>query len=132
MPPPLSIGFILQSDFTLVAFSSFVDALRLAADDADRSRQVRCRWEVLSADMRPIRASCGIEVSPTREPGEPAEFDYVVVVGGLLGRGQRLAPRMASYLRQAASANRTLVGVCTGSFILARAGLMRQHRSCVS
>ena len=39
---PLSIGFILQPDFTLVAFSSFVDALRLAADEADRSRKVRC------------------------------------------------------------------------------------------
>jgi transcriptional regulator GlxA family with amidase domain len=130
--PRLSVGFILQPDFTLVAFSSFIDALRLAGDEADRSRQVRCRWAVLSPDMAPVRASCGIEVSPTAELGEPDEFDYVVVVGGLLPSGRRLAPRLVSYLRQAALAGRTLVGVCTGSFLLARAGLMEQHRSCVN
>jgi transcriptional regulator GlxA family with amidase domain len=130
--PCLSVGFILQPDFTLVAFSSFVDALRLAGDEGDRSRQLRCGWEVLSHDMRPIRASCGIEISPSREPAEPGEFDYVVMVGGLLGGGRRLAPRLLAYLEQSAAAGRPLVGVCTGSFILARAGLMKQHRSCVS
>ncbi|MGC1816874.1 MAG: GlxA family transcriptional regulator [Casimicrobiaceae bacterium] len=130
--PRLSVGFILQQDFTLVAFSSFVDALRLAADEADRSRQMRCKWDVLSYDMRPIRASCGIEVSPSKEPDDPAEFDYVVIVGGLLPGGRKLAPILVEYIRRASSAGRTLVGVCTGSFILARAGLMKQHRSCVS
>lgn len=132
MKPGLSIGFILQPDFTLVAFSSFVDALRLAGDEGDRSRQVRCRWAVLSHDMRPIRASCGIEITPTSELGDPGEFDYIVMVGGLLPGGRKLSPRLASYLRQASAAGKTLVGVCTGSFILARAGLMKQHRSCVS
>lgn len=132
LPQRLNVGFILQPDFTLVAFSSFIDALRLAADENDRSRPLRCQWAVLSHDMRPVRASCGVEVSPTREMGDPAEFDYVVVVGGLLGGGRKLAPRIVAYLRQAAAAGRTLVGVCTGSFLLARAGLMQQHRSCVS
>jgi transcriptional regulator GlxA family with amidase domain len=130
--PRLSVGFILQQDFTLVAFSSFVDALRLAADEADRSRQMRCRWAVLSHDMRPIRASCGVEISPSMELDDPGEFDYVVMVGGLLPGGRKLAPSLVEYMRRAASAGRTLVGVCTGSFILARAGLMKQHRSCVS
>jgi len=130
--PQLAIGFILQPDFTLIAFSSFVDALRLAADEGDRSRPLRCSWAVLSEDMRRIRASCGVEVSPTRELGDPAEFDYIVVVGGLLGGGRRLSPALKRYLAQAAAARRTLIGVCTGSFLLARAGLMRHHRSCVS
>lgn len=132
MKPQLAIGFILQPDFTLIAFSSFVDALRLAADEGDRSRPLRCSWAVLSEDMRRIRASCGVEVSPTRELGDPAEFDYIVVVGGLLGGGRRLSPALKRYLAQAAAARRTLIGVCTGSFLLARAGLMRHHRSCVS
>ena len=128
----LSVGFILQPDFTLVAFSSFVDALRLAADEGDHSRPIRCAWSVLSHDPRPIRASCGVEIVPTRELGDPSEFDYVVVVGGLLPAGRKLARSVVSFLERAATANKTLVGVCTGSFILARAGLMKQHRSCVS
>ena len=128
----LSVAFLLQPDFTLVAFSSFVDALRLAADEGDRSRPLRCRWEVLSHDMRPIKSSCGVEIVPTQELTDPRQFDYVVIVGGLLPGGRKLAPRLAGYLRQAAAAHVPLVGVCTGSFLLARAGLLRQHRVCVS
>ena len=106
----------------MTAFSSFVDALRLASDEGDRSRQLRCRWAVLSDDARPIRASCGVEVSPTHELGDPAEFDYLVIVGGLLGGGRKLSPALERYLQEAAAARGTLVGVCTGSFLLARAG----------
>jgi transcriptional regulator GlxA family with amidase domain len=130
--PRLSVAFLLQPDFTLIAFSSFIDALRLAADEGDGSRPLRCRWDVLSHDMRPVRASCGLEVSPSRELGDPREYDYIVMVGGLLPGGRKLSPKLFAYLGHAAAANRTLVGVCTGSFLLARAGLMRQHRSCVS
>jgi transcriptional regulator GlxA family with amidase domain len=130
--PALRIGFVLQPDFTLVAFSSFVDALRLAADVGDRSRPVRCAWQVLSDDMRPVRASCGVEVAPTCEIGDPRDFDYVVVVGGLLPSGRRIAPALLAYLGAAAAARVPLAAVCTGSFLLARAGLMKGRRSCVS
>lgn len=127
----LSVAFILQPSFTLVAFSSFVDALRLAADEGDRSRPLRCSWDVLSHDMRPIKASCGIEVSPTAGLKDPAKYDYVVMVGGLLRDGLGTSPRLISFLKQTAEANVPLVGVCTGSFILARSGLMNGHRCCV-
>lgn len=128
----LSIAFVLQPRFTLLAFSSFIDALRLAADEADRSRPLRCSWDVLSHDMRPIRASCGIEITPTREIADPAGYDYVVMVGGLLPDGRRLAPKLLTFLKQTAEAGVPLIGVCTGSFILARLGLMQGYRSCVS
>jgi transcriptional regulator GlxA family with amidase domain len=39
---------------------------------------------------------------------------------------------ISAYLKQADEAGVTLVGVCTGSFILARAGLMHGYHSCVS
>ena len=34
----LTVGFILAKRFTLCAFANFVDVLRLAADEGDRSR----------------------------------------------------------------------------------------------
>lgn len=40
---PLTVGFVLADRFTLSAFAGFVDVLRLAADDGDRSRPVACR-----------------------------------------------------------------------------------------
>lgn len=126
------MGFVLQPAFTLVAFSSFVDALRLAADEGDRSRPVRCQWEVLSPDLAPIRASCGVEVTPTRRLDEAGRHDIVVVVGGLISVGRRVDARLIDFLKRSARRRVPLVGVCTGSFILARAGLLEGYRACVS
>ena len=53
-PPRLSIAFVLAPRFTLTAFAGFVDALRLAADEGDRSRQRSCRWAILGADDVPV------------------------------------------------------------------------------
>lgn len=127
----LRVGFVLCADFTLVAFSAFVDTLRLAADEGDRSRPIHCRWDVLSHDLDTIRSSAGIEVKPTRVFGDPADFDYIVTVGGLL-HGQRSTRQQADFLRKAAALGVPLVGLCTGSFVLARLGLMEGVRCCVS
>lgn len=127
----LRVGFVLCADFTLVAFSAFVDTLRLAADEGDRSRPIHCRWDVLSHDLDTIRSSAGIEVKPTRVFGDPADFDYIVTVGGLL-HGQRTTRQQADFLRKAAAQGVPLVGLCTGSFVLARLGLMEGVRCCVS
>ncbi|NDY91776.1 GlxA family transcriptional regulator [Ideonella livida] len=130
--PPLSVGFVLMPGFTMVAFSGFVDALRLAADEGDRSRQVHCRWSVLAEELRPVTASNGVELMPTARFGDPAALDYVVVVGGLLQGVRRPSPEVLAFLCRAAAAQVPLVGLCTGSFVLARAGLLQGRRVCVS
>jgi transcriptional regulator GlxA family with amidase domain len=127
----LSVGFVLAPNFTLLAFSAFIDTLRLAADDGDRSRPIQCSWTILSHNLRPIRASCGIELVPTAELADPSQFDYIVVVGGLL-HDQKIPALLGDYIKKAAEANVPLVGICTGSFILARLGLMKERRVCVS
>lgn len=130
--PRLSVGFVLADRFTLTAFANFVDTLRLAADEGDRSRQLLCRWSVMSASGRPVTASCGVSVAPDSPLRDPAAFSYVVVVGGLLHRGPAIDAATAAWLKRAAKAGATLVGVCTGSFILARLGLLAGRRACVS
>ncbi len=132
IPPSLRVGLILAERFTLSAFATFVDVLRLAADEGDRSRPIRCAWQVLSPDMAPVRSSCGVSVGPNERPGDPSRFDYVVVVGGLLEEAGRLDPRHAAFLRRAAAAGVPLVGLCTGAFLLHDAGLMQGYRCCVS
>lgn len=130
-PPLLSVGIVPMPDFTMLALSAFVDTLRLAADEGDRSRPIRCRWRTMSEHGRPVRASNGIAVQI--DGGFVAEpFDYVVVVGGILHRGPEIGDETRDYLRGIAARGTPLVGLCTGSFVLARLGLMEGRRACVS
>ncbi|MGI4946105.1 MAG: GlxA family transcriptional regulator [Janthinobacterium lividum] len=131
----LSVGIVPLPNFTLTAFAGFIDMLRLAADEGDRSRPRACAWTVLAPDLRPVRASCGVELTPNEVLGAPERFDYVVVVGGLLPSpdDKMLDPRTLAFLRRAHEAGRNLVGICTGSLALAEAGLLRKGvRCCVS
>lgn len=130
--PKLKVGFLLLHNFTLTAFSTFVDVLRLAGDEGDRSRPIACDWQVMSAGRRPVRSSCAIEVQPTSGLIDPSGFDYVVVVGGLLRDVPPLPPETTTYLHTAAAAGVPLVGVCTASFVLCRLGLMEHRKCCVS
>ncbi|QEW19466.1 Carnitine catabolism transcriptional activator [Marinibacterium anthonyi] len=130
--PRLSVGFILARRFTLCAFANFVDVLRLAADEGDRSRPILCNWTVLSDTMDPVTSSCGINVQPKERLGDPARFDYIVVVGGLMDEMPNLSPAHTKFLHAASEAGVPLVGICTGAFMLHQAGLLDGYRCCVS
>lgn len=130
--PALSVGVVPLSRFTLNAFASFVDAFRLAADERDRSRPIRCRWEVMSEQGRPVMASCGVSVSTTAALLPPRQFDYIAVVGGLRGHDEDREAGIVAYLKDAAQAGVPIIGICTGVFTMVRAGLMKGRRCCVS
>ena len=133
--PALSVGIVPLPNFTLVAFASFIDTLRLAADEGDRSRPRACRWSVLAPDSRPLRASCGTTIIPWETIGAPDRFGHIVVAGGLLPPpGQpMLDRRTAAFLREADRQGIEIIGICTGGFALAEAGLLRPgDRCCVS
>lgn len=122
--PDMRVGFILAPRFTLLSFASFIDALRHAADEADFSRQIYCHWKVIGPNLEPVTASCGVEVCPQETFPDPGQFDYIVVVGGQLPRCLEHCDEITPYLRTAYAANVSIVGLCTGSFILAQAGLL--------
>jgi transcriptional regulator GlxA family with amidase domain len=130
--PDLRVGVIPMTDFTMLALAGLLDTLRLAADEGDRSRPLRCRWTVMSENHQPVRASNGLFVQTASGLIEPTGFDYVVVVGGTLHGGARETPAVLEYLRDAAQKGIPLVGLCTGAFTLARAGLMSGRRACIS
>lgn len=127
----LSVGFILVPDFTLIAFSGFLAVLRQAADGGDGSRQVYCTWTVMSKSMVPVISSSGVEIVPWEVLKDPRSFDYIVVVGGRLPEKESYDSAILSYLRKADEHGVRLVGLCTGSFYLAAAGLMKGRKACV-
>ena len=128
----LAVGFVLMPSFTLLPFSAFIDALRLAADEGDQSRQINCQWTVMGPTLEPISSSAGVTVKPWETYRNPADFDYIVVVGGLLDNTLGGSEHVVDYLQQADRAHVPIIGLCTGSFVMIRAGLMDQRRCCVS
>jgi len=127
----LRIGIVLWPTFPLLSLAGLSDALRHAADMGDRSRQVRCTWRVLGLEGESVRASSGIEVPVQEAFSSTFDFDYLAVIGGLLPHINRVPARYPRYLKQVAEAGIPLIGICTGSFVLARHGLMEGRVACV-
>src|SRR5579872_1623505 len=96
--PPLRVGVILAEHFTLSAFAVFVDHLRLAADEGDRSRPLHVQWSIMSSRQSSIPASCGVLIEPTSSFLPCDSLDYVVVIGGLLHAGPQVDDATVRYL----------------------------------
>ncbi|MEF3107559.1 GlxA family transcriptional regulator [Raoultella sp. WB_B2P2-3] len=127
----LSVGVMLWPQFPLLSLSGFIDALRHAADTGDKSRQMRCQWKILGLPGQRILSSCGIEVAVNSEFMDPKQYDYIVVIGGLLESIDTAPKAYSLFLHHAAVSGVPLIGLCTGSFVLARHGLMEGRTACV-
>ncbi|MEO9338343.1 GlxA family transcriptional regulator [Mesorhizobium sp. SB112] len=125
-------AFLLVHDFTLSPLSLFIDTLRLAGDEGDRSRRVEFDWQIVGERGLPMRASCGVELLPTKKMGNPEDFDNIVVVGGLLDTNRGLSSEKEAFLLRAAEKKVPLTALCTGSFVLARYGLLDGYSAAVS
>ncbi|WP_084155708.1 GlxA family transcriptional regulator [Halomonas halocynthiae] len=130
--PMLSVGFVLLHRFTLLPFAAFVDCLRLAADEGDRSRQLRCHWVFMTEAGENALSSCGAAITPCQSFQPVEMFDYLVVIGGVQDGEGQLDLATLSYLRDASRQGVPLIGLCTGVFALIEAGLMAGRRCCVS
>jgi transcriptional regulator GlxA family with amidase domain len=127
----LRIGIVLWPGFPLLSLAGLCDGLRHAADLGDGSQQVRCSWEILGNSGDQVAASCGVRVPVGRPFSGPLDYDYIAVIGGLLARIGQADPRYPAFLRRAAALNVPLIGICTGSFVLAGLGLLEGHVPCI-
>lgn len=129
--PDVRVAFVLSPQFTLLPFAGFIDAMRHSADDGDKSRQIFCHWECLAATMEPVVASCGMEVLPWRTFKDAGDYDYIVVVGGLISAFDQHHQDTFEFLTASRDRGVSIVGLCTGSFAMAEAGLMDGRRCAV-
>ncbi|MEX1109508.1 MAG: GlxA family transcriptional regulator, partial [Dongiaceae bacterium] len=73
---PQDIGFLLVPLFSMIAFVSALEPLRLANRASGRQLY---RWRVFSPDGRPVTASNGLEIRPEGALDELMDFSTVVV-----------------------------------------------------
>ncbi|UUZ76969.1 GlxA family transcriptional regulator [Polaromonas sp. P1(28)-13] len=120
-------GFLLIPDFSLIALSSAVDPLRLANMALGRRA---FEWVTVGLRDEHVLSSGGIRVLPDQVMGESSRFDTVFVMGPnpLPKRGYGDTTR---WLRQLADQGVTLGGIDTGSYYLAKAGLLNGYRCTI-
>lgn len=124
---PYRYGFLLTPDFTLIAFSSAVEVLRMANLT---SQQELYRWSVLSLDDRPVASSASFEIQPNLPFAHARELDALFVCAGVNVR-KNWDARLGTELRRLAAANMPLGALCTASYLLAKAGVLDDYRCTV-
>jgi len=92
------------------------------------ARQTIFEWQILTLDGHPVNLTCGLPVVADMKFGDSAPGDVLIVVAGynsedhankkIITRLAKIAPRYGA-----------VGGVEAGSWVMARAGLLRHHRA---
>lgn len=123
---PVNIGFYLCKRFTMLAMASAIEVLRMANHI---SGETLYKWHTLTEDGQPACASDSLLVSVDEAISSGSTpLDILIVCGGLDIESQA-RPRLLSWLKSLDRKQVTIGAICTGSFILAKAGLM-QNKAC--
>ncbi len=106
----------------------FAGAERLIESSARRERGYEVR--IVSRDGAPLATSSGLTIEPHASIAQaPTRIDTLIVPGGA---GQRKAGEdqaLLDWIGRASTKARRTASVCTGAFLLARAGLLNGRRA---
>jgi transcriptional regulator GlxA family with amidase domain len=127
---PSSFGFLLLNDFSLISFSSALEPLRMTNR---LCRQELYRWKIISETGDAVRASDGLSVNVDysfEDEDVLNDLDVVIVCGGRRVE-QNIKKSVSVWLRLVDQSGIGLGATCTGSHILAEAGLLDGYRCTI-
>ena len=126
-PSPTHFGFLTLRQFSMIAFTNAIEPLRMANH---LSRESIYRWSVYSLDGTPVPASNGLTVAQTARIDETTLPDILFVCGGI--DVQQVVDEPLLHLLRRIARKRIVIGaLCTGSYALAKAGVLDCYRCAI-
>ena len=133
-PIKRSFVFFLVPDFTMVAFATALDPLRIANRMLGYEAY---KWRLTSIDGRPVRASNGVECAvdtsldeERRKMAGPDRPSMAIVCSGINVEKYHNKSVFA-WLREEYNRGVAIGGLCTGAYVLANAGLLSNKRCAI-
>ncbi|QNA87061.1 DJ-1/PfpI family protein [Sphingomonas sp. So64.6b] len=87
--------------------------------------------QLIGKNLQPVTTDCGISVSPTHDLTTARKAaDVFLIPGGTIGTIECMNdPAILDFVRAQGDAAKYVTSVCTGSLVLAAAGLLRGYRA---
>jgi transcriptional regulator GlxA family with amidase domain len=122
---PKTVGFLLIPDFALMSYAAALEPLRAANLISGRTLY---RWWHAAPKGEPVTASNGVAIIPDIGIGTERNADMLFVCAG--GNPATFDDQSVfAWLRRLARRGVTIGGISGGPYILARAGLLDEHRA---
>ena len=124
---PQRYGFVLLPNFSLIAFSSAIEPLRMA--NWVRGEEFY-ETVLISHDGEPVASSTGVISQVDVSLDELPALDAIFICGASpIARTGNEA--VIGWLRQQSNTGMAIGGIGTGSYVLACAGLLKDHRATI-
>ncbi len=126
-PKPKRFVFLHLPNYSLIAFSNAIEALRLANRMA---RRTLYEWQVVTETGAPVACSSGLHIGVDSALEALSREDTVLVCGGARVK-QAVTPKLMSWARREARKGVAFGGLCTGTYFLAKAGLLQGRTATI-
>ena len=124
---PRRFVFVLMENFTLLSFSSALDALRIANR---MSGKTLYEWTFIGENEGVVSCSAGTQFKLDNSLIELHRDDTVLLCGGTSIQ-EATTKKLIGWLRREARRGLTIGGLCTAAYPMAKAGLLDEKKATI-
>ncbi|MCP4289338.1 MAG: GlxA family transcriptional regulator [Gammaproteobacteria bacterium] len=124
---PFRFGFLLMPQYSMIAFSCAIEPLRMANRLSEKHLY---EWPLITLDGKTVPASNGLIINPDHAIDNIPELDILFVCSGL-DVSNAYSKTLKNALHKLSRQQVKLGGLCTGTYLLARAHLMDGYRCTI-